>query len=200
MMDRLKKKYKTARKYVPAPVSTQSDRRERLASSPSVRPRPPSSKRSTSLAAEHGLKADFMRVRALPFTDEVTAFIEKYDQIFVVEMNRDGQMCQLLKIEYPDQAAKFKIGRLRRRPARLGQMGARRHPCPGYKVRKAKTAKAKKVASKKTPASKPKKPQGKVQRKRTQIFESLLGQRLQAIALPKLSSMAIQLQPLRFDP
>ena len=49
-----------------------------------------------------------MRVRAIPFTDEVTSFIKKYDQIFVVEMNRDGQMEQLLKIEYPEFSMKFK--------------------------------------------------------------------------------------------
>jgi hypothetical protein len=49
-----------------------------------------------------------MRVRAVPFTDEVTRLIEKYDQVFVVEMNRDGQMYQILLTEYPQFAAKFK--------------------------------------------------------------------------------------------
>ena len=53
------------------------------------------------LAADHGLKADFLRVRALPFTEDVTDFIQKHDPVYVVEMNRDGQMAQLLHIEYP---------------------------------------------------------------------------------------------------
>ena len=57
---------------------------------------------------QHGIQADFMRVRAIPFTKEVTSFIEKYDQVFVVEMNRDGQMNDLLKIEYPEYAVKFR--------------------------------------------------------------------------------------------
>ena len=60
------------------------------------------------LETEHGIKADFMRVRALPFTQEVTDFVAKYDQVFVVEMNRDGQMNQILTIEYPQRAPYFK--------------------------------------------------------------------------------------------
>ena len=59
------------------------------------------------LANEDGLKADFMRVRALPFTKEVSKFIEKYDQIFVVEMNRDGQMYQIMLTEHPEYASKL---------------------------------------------------------------------------------------------
>ena len=107
MMDRLKKKYETARKYVPAPVlhkfpgatagilafgSTEAAVLEA----------------QHQLAADHGLKADFMRVRALPFTEDVTEFIQKHDTIFVVEMNRDGQMAQVLHIEYPEHAMKFR--------------------------------------------------------------------------------------------
>ncbi len=106
-MDRLKKKYETAKKYIPAPVmhkingatvgiiafgSTEAAVLEA----------------QHQLATEHDIKTDFFRIRALPFTDEVTAFVKKYDQIFVVEMNRDGQMDQLLKMEYPEYGSRFK--------------------------------------------------------------------------------------------
>ena len=106
-MDRLKRKHETAREYVPAPVlhtakgatvgiigygSTEAAIMEAM----------------HQLDTEHGIKAEFLRVRALPFTKEVTEFVKKYDQVFVVEMNRDGQMNQLLTIEYPQMAAKFK--------------------------------------------------------------------------------------------
>lgn len=106
MMERLKKKYQTARKYVPAPVlhslpgatagiiafgSTEAAVLEA----------------QHHLATQHDLKADFMRVRALPFSDDVRAFAGKYEPIFVVEMNRDGQLAQLLKIEYPERAPVF---------------------------------------------------------------------------------------------
>jgi 2-oxoglutarate ferredoxin oxidoreductase subunit alpha len=60
------------------------------------------------LDTENGIKAEFLRVRALPFTQEATDFVNQYDQILVVEQNRDSQLRQLLIVEYPDQAAKFK--------------------------------------------------------------------------------------------
>ena len=106
-MDRLKQKYETARKYVPAPVlytkpgatvgvigygSTEAAILEAV----------------HHLDGEHGITADFLRVRALPFTQEVSDFVSKYDQIFVVEQNRDGQLHQILTVEYPEQAAHFR--------------------------------------------------------------------------------------------
>jgi 2-oxoglutarate ferredoxin oxidoreductase subunit alpha len=106
-MERLKKKHETAREYVPAPVlhekkgatvgiigygSTEAAIIEAM----------------HQLETEHEIKADFLRVRALPFTKEVTDFVNKYDQVFVVEMNRDGQMNQILTIEYPEHAMTFK--------------------------------------------------------------------------------------------
>jgi 2-oxoglutarate/2-oxoacid ferredoxin oxidoreductase subunit alpha len=106
-MDRLKKKQETAKRYVPAPAihkikgatvgivaygSTEAAVLET----------------QYLLSKEHGIKADFLRIRALPFTKDVDTFLKKYDQIFVVEMNRDGQMDQILKVEYPQHATKFK--------------------------------------------------------------------------------------------
>jgi 2-oxoglutarate ferredoxin oxidoreductase subunit alpha len=106
-MDRLKRKFETARQYVPAPLlytkpgatigvigfgSTEAAILEAV----------------HHLETEHGILADFLRIRALPFTQEVTDFVNNYDQIFIVEQNRDGQLNQLLTIEYPDRAANFK--------------------------------------------------------------------------------------------
>jgi 2-oxoglutarate ferredoxin oxidoreductase subunit alpha len=106
-MERLKKKYQTARQYVPAPLlretqgatigiigygSTEAAILETM----------------HQLQNEHGIKADFLRIRALPFTKEVEAFLARHEQIFVVEMNRDGQMNQLLRIEYPQFATRLK--------------------------------------------------------------------------------------------
>ena len=106
-MDRLKRKYQTARQYVPVPVkytrpgatvgiigfgSTEAAILEAV----------------HQLDTDHGITADFLRVRAVPFTQEVTDFINNYDQIFVVEQNRDGQLNQILSMEYPEQAAKFR--------------------------------------------------------------------------------------------
>ncbi len=106
-MDRLKKKYETAKKFVPTPITHK-------VSGASVGIIGYGSTEAAILEAqhqlntEHGIRADFMRVRALPFTAEVFSFIKKYDQVFVVEMNRDGQMNELLTIEYPEYATKLK--------------------------------------------------------------------------------------------
>ena len=48
-----------------------------------------------------------MRVRAVPFTEEVEVFIRQHERCYVVEMNRDGQLQQLLTLEYPGQALKL---------------------------------------------------------------------------------------------
>ncbi len=37
-----------------------------------------------------------MRLRGFPFGDEVAAFIDAHDHVFVVEQNRDAQMRSLL--------------------------------------------------------------------------------------------------------
>ena len=107
-MERLKKKHYQAVKFMPKPVS-------HPLKGATVGILAYGSTENAVLEAQHllekedGIKADFLRVRAIPFTEEVTQFIEKYDQVFVVEMNRDGQMRQILLIEYPQFAMKLKL-------------------------------------------------------------------------------------------
>ena len=38
------------------------------------------------------LKADYLRLRAYPFTREVHDFIAAHKRVYVVDQNRDGQM------------------------------------------------------------------------------------------------------------
>jgi 2-oxoglutarate ferredoxin oxidoreductase subunit alpha len=60
------------------------------------------------LRKNDGLKTNFLRMRALPCTREVSDFIMKHERIYVVEANRDGQMCQILSALMPDQAPKLR--------------------------------------------------------------------------------------------
>jgi 2-oxoglutarate ferredoxin oxidoreductase subunit alpha len=62
-------------------------------------------KRATSW--RDGISTDFLRVRAVPFTQKVRDFVETHRRSYVVEMNRDGQLHQLLNIEYPTQAPRL---------------------------------------------------------------------------------------------
>ena len=106
-MDRLKKKYETARQYVPGPI-----RYEKPGAAVGVigfgATEAAILEAVHQLDVEHGIKADFLRVRALPFTQEVTDFVNSYDEIFVVEQNRDGQLHQLLTMDYPERAPYLK--------------------------------------------------------------------------------------------
>jgi 2-oxoglutarate ferredoxin oxidoreductase subunit alpha len=107
MMDRLKKKYHNARQFVPAPLAyPMKDAAVGIIAYGSVEAAILEARHQ--LDQEHGIKADFLRVRAVPFTDEVRHFVESYDQIFVVEMNRDGQLNQLLTLEYPEHATRLR--------------------------------------------------------------------------------------------
>jgi 2-oxoglutarate ferredoxin oxidoreductase subunit alpha len=48
------------------------------------------------MLADQGIYLDLLRVRGFPFGEEVAAFIEAHDHVFVVEQNRDGQLRSLL--------------------------------------------------------------------------------------------------------
>jgi 2-oxoglutarate ferredoxin oxidoreductase subunit alpha len=48
---------------------------------------------------EHGLRADYMRIRAYPFARAIHNFVAAHERVYVVEQNRDGQMASLLKLD-----------------------------------------------------------------------------------------------------
>ncbi len=106
-MERLKKKFETAKQFMPKPVlrETKGAQLGIIAFG---------STENAILEAQHllekenGIKSDFLRLRAIPFTEETTKFIERHDQIMVVEQNRDGQLHKILLMEYPQHAMKFK--------------------------------------------------------------------------------------------
>jgi 2-oxoglutarate ferredoxin oxidoreductase subunit alpha len=51
------------------------------------------------LRSERGIESSYFRLRALPFNDELKAFITAHDRVYVVEQNRDGQMGDLIRLE-----------------------------------------------------------------------------------------------------
>ena len=106
MMNRIKKKYNNAAKFIPKPLIDKRDGANISiiafgSTEPAIR------EARHLIEMEAGIKSDSMRIRGIPFTDEVVKFIESHDQNFVVEMNRDGQMYQLLLVEYPHLADKL---------------------------------------------------------------------------------------------
>ena len=51
------------------------------------------------LRAEKGLETDYLRLRAYPLTSEVKEFVHRHQRVYMVEQNRDGQMYDLLRVE-----------------------------------------------------------------------------------------------------
>jgi 2-oxoglutarate ferredoxin oxidoreductase subunit alpha len=106
LVDRLLVKWKTARKLVPKPLLKAAEEETGIgiiaygSSDGAVL-------EALDNLRERGIHADYMRVRAFPFSAEVTEFIEKHETIFVVDQNRDAQMRSLLTLETNCDARKL---------------------------------------------------------------------------------------------
>ncbi|HEX9009735.1 MAG TPA: 2-oxoacid:acceptor oxidoreductase subunit alpha [Holophagaceae bacterium] len=105
VVDRLRKKYETAKSHVPKPVFRNLGSEKGILAFGSS---DPAVVEAQDILAEKGVKTDYMRLRALPFTAEVDAFVKEKKVVYVVEQNRDGQMTNLLREFYPEHATKFK--------------------------------------------------------------------------------------------
>jgi 2-oxoglutarate ferredoxin oxidoreductase subunit alpha len=104
-MARLSRKFDTARSLVPKPIiDNMEDADVGIIAFGSTEP---AIREARHYLAESGLKTDFLRLRAIPFTDEVTEFIYNHEKSYVVEMNRDGQLHQLLSLECAPVCAKL---------------------------------------------------------------------------------------------
>lgn len=104
-VDRLKKKYFSAKAYVPKPIiETQPGAKFGILS---VGSNDPGIQEARALLAKEGVATDYLRVRAVPFTDEVEDFIKEHDRVYVIEANRDGQLNMLLTLTYTPMAVKL---------------------------------------------------------------------------------------------
>jgi 2-oxoglutarate/2-oxoacid ferredoxin oxidoreductase subunit alpha len=107
-MDRLARKFETARKLVPGPLVQDGSGAEIgiLAYGTSHWA---VIETLDQLKREQGIEASYCRVRAYPFSDEVADFIRRHRRVYVVEQNRDGQLYSLLRLELdPDEVAKLR--------------------------------------------------------------------------------------------
>jgi 2-oxoglutarate/2-oxoacid ferredoxin oxidoreductase subunit alpha len=97
-LDRLARKFETARTLVPKPeVTLASDSRIGVIGWGTTHWAIVESR--DQLAKEEALETSYLRLRAYPFTSEVWDFIDRCHHVYVIEQNRDGQMLALLKME-----------------------------------------------------------------------------------------------------
>jgi len=94
-MERLLKKFATAKKLVPQPILRRAAQRTSFGVIYYGSTSPAMSEALGALEAR-GVHMDRLRVRAFPFPDSVAQFIAEHDTVFVVEQNRDGQLRSLL--------------------------------------------------------------------------------------------------------
>jgi 2-oxoglutarate ferredoxin oxidoreductase subunit alpha len=97
VLDRLQKKWATARRLVPrAVIDATAGSRVAIVSLGSC---DGAIREAHDVLKERGVAVDYMRVRAFPFSEDVEKFLAAHDTLFVVEQNRDAQLRALLTLE-----------------------------------------------------------------------------------------------------
>ncbi len=97
-MERLNRKFETARSFVPRPEITKGNN-AKIGIIGFGTSHWGITESRDQLRDEYHLETDYLRLRAYPFTREVHEFIEQHDRTYVVEQNRDAQMLTLLKLD-----------------------------------------------------------------------------------------------------
>jgi 2-oxoglutarate ferredoxin oxidoreductase subunit alpha len=106
-MDRLLKKWETARNLVPGPVIDQAAGAEVAFVAYGTSHAAVEESRD-QLRVERGLKTSYMRLRAYPFNKDVRDFILRHKRVYVVDLNRDAQMRDLLALEMGPECARIR--------------------------------------------------------------------------------------------
>jgi len=97
-MERLNRKFETARSFVPRPEVTKGNNAKIGIIGYGTSHWGITESRD-QLRDEYQIETDYLRLRAYPFTREVHEFIEQHEHVYVVEQNRDAQMLSLLKLD-----------------------------------------------------------------------------------------------------
>lgn len=103
-IDRLARKFETARNWMPAPV-VDINRKASIGIIAFGTTHWAIVESRDQLVAEADLCTSYYRVCAYPFRTALASFIERYDRVYVVEQNRDAQMLSLMKLDIPVELA-----------------------------------------------------------------------------------------------
>jgi 2-oxoglutarate ferredoxin oxidoreductase subunit alpha len=106
VLDRLLKKWDTARKLVPhALINATAGNTIGIVSLGSC---DGAVHEALDVLKSQGVTADYMRIRAFPFGEEVERFLATHETVFVVEQNRDAQLKALLTLETSIEKSKLR--------------------------------------------------------------------------------------------
>jgi 2-oxoglutarate ferredoxin oxidoreductase subunit alpha len=97
VLDRLTRKWATAKRYLPrAVIDASAGSKVGIVS---VGSGDGAVREALEVLKERGVALDYMRVRSFPFTEDVEKFLAAHELLFVVEQNRDAQLRALLTLE-----------------------------------------------------------------------------------------------------
>jgi len=105
VLDRLKRKFAGAPKYLPKPVLVGSGASE--VGIVSVGSCDGAIREALDVLARQKIDVDYLRVKAFPFNNDVESFLKSHSTIFVVEQNRDAQLKALLTLETAVEKSKL---------------------------------------------------------------------------------------------
>jgi len=106
VLDRLLRKFATAKRLVPEPVLLGDGKAK--AAIVSLGSCDGAVREALDLIAARGVRLDYLRVRGFPFGEEVEKFLAEHDIIYVVEQNRDAQFKSLLTLETRVEKSKLR--------------------------------------------------------------------------------------------
>ncbi len=106
VLDRLTRKFETAKTWMPKPVLRSPGKTDiglvAIGSSDGA------VNEALDLLKAQGVTLDYLRIRAFPFGTEVEKFLAEHKTVFVVEQNRDAQLKSLLTLETAVEKSKLK--------------------------------------------------------------------------------------------
>jgi 2-oxoglutarate ferredoxin oxidoreductase subunit alpha len=107
-MDRLSRKFESARAAVPPPVIEKvAGAKIGLIGYGTTHWAIAESR--DQLREETDVKTSYFRLRGYPFNDDLAAFIDAHERVYVVEQNRDAQLLQLMRVELtPERILKLR--------------------------------------------------------------------------------------------
>jgi 2-oxoglutarate ferredoxin oxidoreductase subunit alpha len=105
VLDRLKRKFDTAKTFVPKALIEGRGHEVGLVSVGSCEG---AIREALDILKRRGVQVDYMRVKAFPFGAEVEEFLASHKQLFVIEQNRDAQLKSLLTLETAVEKSKLR--------------------------------------------------------------------------------------------
>ena len=106
VLDRLLRKWETAKSLMPAPIVESAANAD--AAIVSLGSCDGAIREALGVLAARGVAVNYMRVRAFPFGEAVEQFLAAHRIVFVVEQNRDAQFRSLLTLETAVDKAKLR--------------------------------------------------------------------------------------------